>query len=209
MINVDEYQSRGESSPTPYFYQNLGEAEYAVALFQYMVLIGYPPQKISILTTYNGQKDLLQDIASQRCGEGTPFAGIRPKAISTVDQYQGQQNDYCILSLVRTESVGHLRDVRRLVVAVSRARLGLYVLCRQQLFQNCHELKRTMEQFANRPSKLELILGEHYPTERKVDDKIPKKSRFEVDDVSHLGAIVHKLQETWVSTDVAEPVDVE
>lgn len=31
-----------------------------------------------------------------------------------------------LLSLVRTERVGHLRDVRRLIVAVSRARLGKF-----------------------------------------------------------------------------------
>ena len=65
---VTHLQGRGESTPTAYFYQNMGEAESSVAaLFQYMVLIGYPPEKISILTTYNGQKDLLLDILSQRC----------------------------------------------------------------------------------------------------------------------------------------------
>lgn len=42
-----------------------------------------------------------------------------------------RQNDYVLLSLVRTKHIGHIRDVRRLVVAVSRARLGLYVFCRQ------------------------------------------------------------------------------
>jgi intron-binding protein aquarius len=36
-----------------------------------------------------------------------------------------------LLSLVRTKAVGHLRDVRRLIVAMSRARLGLYVFCRR------------------------------------------------------------------------------
>jgi len=46
----------------------------------------------------------------------------RPAAISTVDKYQGQQNDYVLLSLVRSRSIGHIRDVRRLVVAMSRAR---------------------------------------------------------------------------------------
>lgn len=40
--------------------------------------------------------------------------------ITTVDKYQGQQNDFVLLSLVRTRVVGHLRDVRRLVVALSR-----------------------------------------------------------------------------------------
>ena len=51
------------------------------------------PEKIFILTTCNVQKDLLQDILSQRCGPGTPLAGIRPGEVSTVDHYQGQQNN--------------------------------------------------------------------------------------------------------------------
>lgn len=195
VINVDDFEGRGESAPTAYFYQNMGEAEYAVALFQYMVLIGYPPEKISLLTTYNGQKDLILDILSQRCAAGTPLAGISPGAVSTVDQYQGQQNDYVILSLVRTNAVGHLRDIRRLVVAVSRARLGLYVLCRQSVFANCHELRHTMDQFEARPSKLQLVKGEHFPTNREVDDAVPSENLHEVEDVSELGSLVHSMQQ--------------
>lgn len=64
-----------------------------------------------------------------------------PLQVSTVDRFQGQQNDYIILSLVRTRFVGHLRDVRRLVVAMSRARLGLFILARVSLFSTCHELQ--------------------------------------------------------------------
>ena len=196
MINVEDFQGIGESTPTPYYYQNIGEAEYVVATFQYMVLIGYPPEKISILTTYNGQKELITDIINQRCGPATPLEGIRPKTISTVDQYQGQQNDMILLSLVRTRSVGHLRDVRRLVVAVSRARFGLYVFCRQDLFSRCYELKKTMEQFAAGPNKLQLVLGETHPTQRKADATIEDKSKiFNVEDVSHLGSVVHTMQQ--------------
>ena len=65
--------------------------------------------------------------------------------VTTVDKYQGQQNDYVLLSLVRTRIVGHLRDVRRLVVAMSRARLGLYVFGRKELFGNCYELQATFK----------------------------------------------------------------
>ena len=198
VINVEDFQGRGESTPSAYYYQNLGEAEYTVALFQYMVLIGYPPEKISVLTTYNGQRELISDIVSQRCGPGTPLGGVRPKAISTVDQYQGQQNDYILLSLVRTKSVGHLRDVRRLVVALSRARLGLYVFCRQELFGRCHELKAAMCQFKEnkKGDKLCLVTGESFPTERKANEKVEdKESVFEVEDVSVLGSLVYKLEE--------------
>eukprot|EP00879_Flechtneria_rotunda_P011994 GHRR01012527.1.p1 GENE.GHRR01012527.1~~GHRR01012527.1.p1 ORF type:complete len:1484 (+),score=529.45 GHRR01012527.1:151-4602(+) len=67
LINVPDYQGRGESEPAPYYYQNLGEAEYLVAVYSFMRLLGYPANKISILTTYNGQKDLLRDVIEARC----------------------------------------------------------------------------------------------------------------------------------------------
>ena len=73
--------------------------------------------------------------------------------VTTVDKYQGQQNDYVLLSLVRTRAVGHLRDVRRLVVALSRARLGLYVFGRAQLFANCYEMAPAMTQLLARPTQ--------------------------------------------------------
>ena len=47
-------------------FQNLAEAEYMVALFMYMRLLGYPAEKISMLTTYNGQKHLLRDVVNAR-----------------------------------------------------------------------------------------------------------------------------------------------
>ena len=53
--------------------QNLGEAEYAVALFMYMRLQGYPPDKIAILTTYNGQKHLIRDVLNKRCARNPVF----------------------------------------------------------------------------------------------------------------------------------------
>ncbi len=74
--------------------------------------------------------------------------------VATVDKYQGQQNEYVLLSLTRTRAVGHIRDVRRLVVAMSRARLGLYVFGRAALFANCYELQPTFTQLLSRPTQL-------------------------------------------------------
>ena len=79
-----------------------------------------------------------------------------------MDKYQGQQNDYILLSLVRSRAVGHVRDVRRLVVAMSRARLGLYVFGRRELFENCYELQPTFKQLLARPDALQLLPGEKY-----------------------------------------------
>ena len=57
----------------PYFFQNLAEAEYVVTLYQYMRLLGYPAEKISMLTTYNGQKALLKDVVERRCAYHPAF----------------------------------------------------------------------------------------------------------------------------------------
>lgn len=138
-VDVPDFQGRGESTPSPFYYQNLGEAELVVSCFQYMRLLGYPASSIAILTTYNGQRDLLADVLEARCASNPHLFG-RPGALSTVDKFQGQQADFVLLSLVRTTAVGHFRDVRRAVVALSRARLGLYVFGRAALFAQCAEL---------------------------------------------------------------------
>merc|ERR1712072_245023 len=158
-VNVADFHGRGEYCPTPHFFQNLGEAEFVVAVYMYMRLLGYPAGRISVLTTYNGQKDLLADIFKQRCAKD-PKYGL--PQINTVDKYQGSQNDYVLLSLVRTKHVGHLRDARRIVVAMSRARLGLYVFGRMSTFKSCNSLGSTMTSFLRRPSRLALACSENF-----------------------------------------------
>ena len=158
-VDVADFGGRGESQPQPHFYQNLGEAEYIVLVFQYMRLLGYDASRISVLTTYNGQCALLKDVFTAKCARHPVFG--MPAAISTVDKFQGQQNDFILLSLVRTKRIGHIRDVRRLVVALSRARLGLYVFGRLNLFDSCQEIQRAMLGFKDRPSLLALVEGEY------------------------------------------------
>ncbi|KAG0339143.1 hypothetical protein BG004_006940 [Podila humilis] len=151
-IDVPNYQGKGETAPRPHFIQNLGEAEYIVAVYQYMRLLGYPAEKITILTTYNGQKDLIRDVLNKRCSWNPIFG--RPARVTTVD---------------KTKAVGHVRDIRRLVVALSRARLGLYIFGRLKLFKNCHELEPAFKRLVQRPTKLMLRTGEMYPnTDRRI-----------------------------------------
>uniref|UniRef100_A0AC35GU44 Intron-binding protein aquarius n=1 Tax=Panagrolaimus sp. PS1159 TaxID=55785 RepID=A0AC35GU44_9BILA len=190
LIDVPNFNGVGESTPSPFFYQNLGEAEYAAALFIYMRVLGYPAEKISILTTYNGQVSLIRDVIQKRCGEN-PIIGS-PAKISTVDKFQGQQNDYIILSLVRTNHVGHLRDVRRLIVALSRARLGLYILGRANLFRNCFELTPAFNQLCQRSTKLELLPSELFDTERLATDKLPMEPVV-IQDADHIVRFSHEF----------------
>lgn len=80
-IDVGEYGGAGESVPAPGVVQNLGEAEFVVALFQYMRLLGYPADKIVIATPYNGQRALIEDVVTQRCAFNTLFG--RPTVDTT------------------------------------------------------------------------------------------------------------------------------
>ena len=67
---------------------------------------------------------------SSACRDWTQSARAQPASVRISDpsrmrarlvSRRGQQNDFILLSLVRTKAVGHIRDVRRLVVAVSRS----------------------------------------------------------------------------------------
>ena len=202
-INVPDYQGAGEREPTPHFIQNLGEAEYAVALYQYMRLLGYPASKITVLATYAGQTALIKDVLSHRCAKNALFG--MPRMVTTVDKYQGEQNDCelptstvltllttidVILSLTRTRTVGYLRDVRRLTVALSRARLGLYILGRREVFESCYELQPAFNLLFQRPDKLMLAPGEMFPTTRLVADEVHGTP---MEGVEHLGQYVFEM----------------
>ena len=58
--------------------------------------------------------------------------------------------------------------IRRLVVALSRARLGLYVFGRRALFERCSELAPAFKLLLSRPTQLLLMGAETYPTNRPV-----------------------------------------
>ena len=182
-INVEEFNSKGEEINSNNSYYNLAEAEYSIGIFMYMCLVGYNPNQISILTTYNGQKELIKEIYNKKCGWNKLFNNIGK--ISTVDKYQGQQNDYIILSLVRTKKIGYLRDIRRFIVSLSRARQGLYILGKWDLFINCLELNKTMNIFKDKYNyknrKLELYLDGN------------ENNIVEIDDFRHMYRLVQEL----------------
>lgn len=70
---------------------------------------------------------------------------------------------------MRTKSIGYLRDIRRLTVALSRARLGLYILGRRSVFESVFELKPAFDVLFTKPDELALVTGEmHGETQRPV-----------------------------------------
>ncbi|XP_041361600.1 NFX1-type zinc finger-containing protein 1-like [Gigantopelta aegis] len=114
---------------------NIFEAKYVIALCLYLIKQGYSPSKITILTTYSAQVAYLK----QNMPKET-FHGVR---VTAVDNYQGEENDIILLSLVRSNlegNVGFLKIDNRVCVALSRAKQGLYVIGNFELLSKQSDL---------------------------------------------------------------------
>ncbi|RHY31399.1 hypothetical protein DYB32_003549 [Aphanomyces invadans] len=178
-----------ETSPRPHAFENHLEGLYLVQVFQYMRLIGYAADRIAVLTTYAGQKELLWSMFQP----GKAAFGL-PSSIATVDEFQGQQRDFVLLSLVRTRHVGHIRDVRRAIVAVSRARFGLYVFGKKAVFDSAVELKHVIKPLTH-ATFLELL-----PSERADNGPISRREHDNVENVhvvpdsKHMTDLVAKMK---------------
>lgn len=104
------------------------------------------------------------------------------------------------MSLTRTSRVGYLRDIRRLTVALSRARLGLYVLGRREVFESCFELRQAFDILLRRPDKLQLVTGELFPSSRILKDEegIQVPGETQMENVEHLGQYVYEMTNSKV-----------
>ncbi len=113
---------------------NKMEAASVSALVKHLLLCGVPPGSIAIITPYKGQKNLIiSTLRADKCllpyrKENPPLAGT-VVTVSTVDTYQGDENDVVILSLVRSRPGNRfVALLNRFIVGVSRARLGFYIV---------------------------------------------------------------------------------
>uniref|UniRef100_H2Y581 AAA+ ATPase domain-containing protein n=1 Tax=Ciona savignyi TaxID=51511 RepID=H2Y581_CIOSA len=112
--------------------RNQHEAEFIVALCKYLLLQEYKPSQITILTTYTGQLLALKNIINKRAVE------LEDVYVTVVDNYQGEENDIILLSLVRSNesgSIGFLEVHNRVCVALSRAKKGLFCIGNMKLLQ--------------------------------------------------------------------------
>jgi len=122
---------------------NILEAEMIVRFIDYLFMNGVKHNEVTVLTFYRGQrKKILREFRKLHHRE--PFRNVH-----TVDSYQGEENEIVILSLVRSNGpngphkAGFLRDSNRAVVALSRARRGLYVFGNMINLENaCEETRK-------------------------------------------------------------------
>ena len=105
---------------------NEHEAKFLVALCRYLLQQGYKADQITLLTTYMGQMFAIRD-----CLKAENDQSVGSVRLTTVDNFQGEENDIILLSLVRSnkdEKVGFLKIVNRACVALSHAKKGFYCI---------------------------------------------------------------------------------
>jgi len=100
------------------------EADFLLRLAAHLVYQSTPKEKITVLATYAGQVALIRQKVQRE------YQHLQGLVVSTVDNFQGQENDVILISLVRGggDGIGYLNESARLCVALSRARRGLFIV---------------------------------------------------------------------------------
>lgn len=100
---------------------------------------------IGLISPYRAQVKYLRQLLN-RLSFFKPFRNSI--SVNTVDGFQGQERDIIIISLVRSNEegdIGFLRDLRRMNVAMTRARMKLIIvgdsstLCRHPFYRKLHD----------------------------------------------------------------------
>ena len=113
---------------------NKGEAELTLkTLKDYFTKIGRQRVlderiDVGIISPYRAQVQFLRSLIKKR-EFFKPYRSL--VSVNTVDGFQGQERDVILISLVRSNEegkIGFLRDLRRMNVAITRARMKLIIL---------------------------------------------------------------------------------
>ena len=113
---------------------NKAEAEIAVSVAQDYMTAGVKEEDIGIISPYADQVKIIQ--------ENTPVE------VKTVDGFQGREKEIIIISTVRSNehgNIGFLNDLRRLNVAITRAKRKLIIIGNKDTLKNNPTYSRLIE----------------------------------------------------------------
>ena len=131
---VSHTQPESEN-PNLLSYENDFEAKYIAALCSHLLRLGYSPSQITILTPYVGQLLMLRNKMPKE-----EFEGVR---VTAIDNFQGEENDIILFSMVRSTNphssrttIGFVKEDNRVCVSLSRAKHGFYVIGNFELIRH-------------------------------------------------------------------------
>ncbi|THV05327.1 hypothetical protein K435DRAFT_774010 [Dendrothele bispora CBS 962.96] len=104
--------------------------------------------RVGVVSMYRAQISSLKSSFERRFGKDI----LGQVDFNTVDGFQGQEKDIIILSCVRASTnltnIGFLSDIRRMNVAITRARSSLFILGHASTLQRSNEVWRNIVQDA-------------------------------------------------------------
>ena len=115
--NADALEVHNQQSRS---YENTYEARVTKQVVEELLQSGIKQQHIGVISPYQGQVRLIQDMLE-----------LSEIEVNSVDGFQGREKEVIILSLVRAneeKNIGFLSDLRRLNVAITRAKRKLVIV---------------------------------------------------------------------------------
>ena len=107
---------------------------------------------VGIISPYRAQVQYLRQLV-RKSEFFKPFRSLI--SVNTVDGFQGQERDIIVISLVRSNDegqIGFLRDLRRMNVAITRARMKLIILgdrhtlCRHPFYRKLWQYVQSLKE---------------------------------------------------------------
>ena len=116
-----------------------------------------------IITPYRGQARLIRRLLKMQ----HYFRRLRRQiSVGTVDGFQGQERDVIVISLVRDNdagNIGFLRDLRRMNVAITRARMKLIVIGNVQTLSRHRFYRSLAEHFRQHGEMVQVQPSDNAP----------------------------------------------
>ena len=132
-----------KTRPGSFSKYNPEEARLVKEIVDKLVEAGLSAEKIGVITPYKDHEDYLK-------------SRIKDVEIHTVDGFQGREKEVIVLSLVRSnpqEEIGFLSDLRRLNVAITRAKRKLIIIGDQSTLSS-HPVYQDLLEFIKKSGKM-------------------------------------------------------
>ncbi|WP_456472442.1 IGHMBP2 family helicase [Methanocaldococcus sp.] len=117
-FHIDGEERRDKDSPS---YYNVEEANKVLEVVKKLVKYNIPT---SVITPYDAQVRYIRRLFEDNNID---------VEVNTVDGFQGRENEAIVISFVRTKNFGFLKDLRRLNVAITRAKRKLILIGNKDL----------------------------------------------------------------------------
>jgi hypothetical protein len=156
-IHNEDFPDDGDEDVRGTSKSNGYEVDLCLAIAKYLLQQGYRPERLAILTPYLGQlqqivhrvknemdvtaflnerdcRDLEELEETERIEERGEF-GVQSLRCSSIDNFQGEEADIVLISLVRSNKhgrIGFLKENQRVNVLMSRAKIGMIIIGNSQ-----------------------------------------------------------------------------